>query len=74
METQPTTEGEKNIDVLEITLLRETIQGGLNNDEFGDNIEDWRLQHHYPTEYVKSWKDYDTAGRDSKYTDLCSKF
>ena len=42
-------------------------------DEFGDNIEDWRLQHHYPTEYVKSWKDYDTAGRDSKYTDLCSK-
>lgn len=73
METQPTTEDEKNIDVLEITLRRETIQGGLNNDEFGDNIEDWRLQHHFPTEYVKSWKGYDTAGRDSKYTDLCSK-
>lgn len=67
----------KKIDVVKIILLRKTIQAGLNNDQYGDNIEDWRLQHHIPTEYVKLEKGYDTAGKDSKYTDLrssCGKF
>jgi len=62
----------KKIEVLKIKLLRKTIQGGLNNTEFGNNIDDWRLQHHWPTEYVKSWKNYRSVGRDSKFTDLCS--
>ena len=62
----------KSLDVLNITLPRSLIQGGLDNNQFGDNINDWRLQHHWPTEYVKIWKDYKSAGPDSKFTDLCS--
>lgn len=65
------------IEVLKIKLPRETIQGGLSNSEFGNNINDWRLQYHLPTAYVQSWKNYKPVGRDSKFTDLqsqCGKF
>jgi hypothetical protein len=62
----------KSLDVLSIKLPRSLIQGGLDNNQFGDNINDWRLQHHWPTEYFKIWKGYDSIRRDSKFTDVKS--
>jgi len=58
------------IDRLIVNVSRNLIQGGLTNDEFGDNITDWRLQNHLPTTYVKKWKDFTDIKRDAKFTDL----
>lgn len=63
----------KQIDLLKVKLPRKTLQCGLSNEEFGENITDWRLQHHIPTHYVKRWKHYKSTRRDSKYTDLVSE-
>ena len=38
----------KQIDLLKVKLPRKTLQCGLSNEEFGENITDWRLQHHIP--------------------------
>lgn len=72
-EIEKSPEKKKFLEVLKVILPRSLIQGGLDNNQFGDNINDWRLQHHLPTEYLKIWKDYDSIGRDSKFTDVKSK-
>ena len=64
---------QKQIDLLKVKLLRKNLQCGLSNEEFGENITDWRLQHHIPTQYAKRWKNYKSTRRDSKYTDLVSE-
>lgn len=61
------------IDQLTVRINRKTIQGGLTNEEFGNNLNDWRLQHHIPTRYVCIWKRYRELGRDAKFSDIISK-
>tara|TARA_B110000259_G_C14002085_1_gene396619 strand:+ start:120 stop:746 length:627 start_codon:yes stop_codon:yes gene_type:complete len=64
----------RSIDRLTVRVSRKFIQGGLSNDDFDeDNLNDWRLQHHYATDYYKKWKHYVTVGKDSKFTDCKSK-
>jgi len=63
----------KRVDCLIVKVSRQTIQGGLTNDEYDDHdLTDWRLQHHYPTNYVKALKKYEKVGDDSKFTDIQS--
>ena len=57
-----------NIDRLYVTVPRLYIQGGNTNEDFGKNIYDWRLQHHYPTTYVCNWKKYEN--KDEKFYDI----
>ena len=67
-------ENKTEIDVLRVKLPRQTIQGGLSNDEYNPhNLTDWRLLHHIPTNYVRKWKRYQEIKTDSKFTDLCDK-
>ena len=67
-------ESEKNIEQLTVIISRSSIQGGLANEEFDEHdLIDWRLQHQYPTNYVKIWKNYEKVGDDSKFTDIKSK-
>ena len=67
-------ESEKNIEQLTVIISRSSIQGGLANEEFDEHdLIDWRLQHQYPTNYVKIWKNYEKVGDDSKFTDIRSK-
>lgn len=59
------------IEKLKVTISRNSIQGGLTNEEFDPKeLEDWRLQHHIPTRYTKIWKKLRTIKRDSKFSDL----
>jgi len=61
-----------NLERLTVKINRRNIQGGLNNIEFGNNLKDWRLQHHIPTRYVCGWKNYRELGRDSRFSDIVS--
>lgn len=68
--------GKKNpiIKNLSVTVARKCIQGGLSNKDYDQhNLYDWRLQHHYVTDYFKMWQNYDKQGDDSKFTDCQSK-
>ena len=61
------------IEKLTVIISRSSIQGGLTNGEFDEHdLIDWRVQHHYPTNYVKIWKNYEKVGDDSKFTDIKS--
>jgi hypothetical protein len=68
------TETKDKIEQLTVKINRKTIQGGLTNEEFDEHdLIDWRLQHNFPTNYVKIWKGYEKVGDDSKFTDIRSK-
>ena len=60
----------KYITKLNLVIPRNKIQGGLTNTQFGTNIQDWRLQHAFMTEYTKAWKNLRDVGKDSKFTDI----
>ena len=63
-----------SIEKLNVIISRSSIQGGLTNGEYDEHdLKDWRLQHQYPTNYVKKWKNYEKVGDDSKFTDIKSK-
>jgi len=57
---------------LTIKINRQYIQGGLTNEEFGNHLEDWRLQHHFSTRYVCYWQDYRELERDARFSDIIS--
>lgn len=57
-----------NIDRLFVNVPRFLIQGGMNNEDFGKNIYDWRLQHHFPTMYTCKWKNFKNV--DQKFYDI----
>ena len=61
-----------SFDKLIVRISKKSLQGGLTSEEFGNNFDDWRLQHHIPTRYVCAWKNYRELNRDTKFSDIIS--
>jgi hypothetical protein len=62
-----------SIQKLILRINRSTIQAGIPNDRYPEKLlRDSRLTHHIPTDAVMVWKNYKSAGDDSKFTDLKS--
>jgi len=59
------------IEKLIYKILRSSIQGESSNEEYPESLlRDYRLMYQHPTLKVKKWKNFESAGRDSKFTDL----
>ena len=61
------------IEKLVLTIPRSTLQAGIPNNRYPEKLlRDSRLTNHIPTDAVMVWKNYKSAGNDSKFTDLQS--
>lgn len=62
------------IEKLVLKIARSTLQGGIPNDRYPEKLlRDSRLTNHIPTDAVMVWKNFVSAGDDSKFTDLKSR-
>lgn len=62
-----------SIEKLTLTIQRSTIQAGIPNDRYSEELlRDSRLTHHISTDAVVTWKNFVKMGRDSKFTDSTS--
>ena len=58
---------------LTLIIQRRSIQAGFANVSYPEKfLYDSRLTYHIPTLAVMKWKNYNSAGDDSKFTDLQS--
>lgn len=62
---------DNKIQKLVLKIQRSSIQGGIPNDRYPESLlRDYRLTYYIPTDAVMVWKNYKSAGKDSKFTDI----
>jgi len=62
------------IQKLVLIIQRSSIQAGIPNERYPEKLlRDSRLTYHIPTDAVMVWKNFISAGNDSKFTDLKSR-
>ena len=64
----------QQIEKLVLKVSRKSLQGGVPNERYPEKLlRDSRLTNHIPTDAVMVWKKFDSAGNDSKFTDIKSQ-
>ncbi|NDB81785.1 MAG: hypothetical protein EB127_03415 [Alphaproteobacteria bacterium] len=64
---------DNKIEKLVLIIPRSSIQAGIPNERYPEKLlRDSRLTNHIPTDAVMVWKNFISAGNDSKFTDLKS--